>query len=122
MFCLDSYFRYYLGRTPVIVVADPDMLRQLLVKDFSNFPNRNVRKLYKAKMQHVCLFLIVTQELLRGYYRLFCLCSLISLQKFVFAKKPVSDCLLQLRNEQWKRVRSVLTPSFSAAKMKEVRK
>uniref|UniRef100_A0A3P8NUU5 Thromboxane-A synthase n=1 Tax=Astatotilapia calliptera TaxID=8154 RepID=A0A3P8NUU5_ASTCA len=71
---------YYLGRTPVIVVADPDMLRQLLVKDFSNFPNRNVRKLYK----------------------------------------PVSDCLLQLRNEQWKRVRSVLTPSFSAAKMKEM--
>uniref|UniRef100_A0A3Q2VVJ2 Thromboxane-A synthase n=1 Tax=Haplochromis burtoni TaxID=8153 RepID=A0A3Q2VVJ2_HAPBU len=72
---------YYLGRTPVIVVADPDMLRQLLVKDFSNFPNRN---------------------------------------KFVFAKKPASDCLLQLRNEQWKRVRSVLTPSFSAAKMKEM--
>ncbi|XP_063337301.1 thromboxane-A synthase-like isoform X2 [Pelmatolapia mariae] len=71
---------YYLGRTPVIVVADPDMLRQVLVKDFSNFPNRNVRKLYK----------------------------------------PVTDCLLQLRNEQWKRVRSVLTPSFSASKMKEM--
>uniref|UniRef100_A0A669EMD9 Uncharacterized protein n=1 Tax=Oreochromis niloticus TaxID=8128 RepID=A0A669EMD9_ORENI len=41
---------YYLGQTPVIVVADPDMLRQVLVKDFSNFPNRNVRKLYKEKM------------------------------------------------------------------------
>ncbi|KAL4006046.1 hypothetical protein ACER0C_005759 [Sarotherodon galilaeus] len=74
-------FVYYLGQTPVIVVADPDILRQVLVKDFSNFPNRNT---------------------------------------FVFAKKPVSDCLLQLRNEQWKRVRSVLTPSFSASKMKEV--
>ncbi|CAI5664813.1 unnamed protein product [Oreochromis niloticus] len=72
---------YYLGQTPVIVVADPDMLRQVLVKDFSNFPNRNT---------------------------------------FVFAKKPVSDCLLQLRNEQFKRVRSVLTPSFSASKMKEM--
>lgn len=33
----------------------------------------------------------------------------------------MSDCLLALRNEQWKRVRSILTPAFSAAKMKEVR-
>lgn len=33
----------------------------------------------------------------------------------------MSDCLLMLRNERWKRVRSILTPSFSAAKMKEVR-
>uniref|UniRef100_A0A669ENH7 Thromboxane-A synthase n=1 Tax=Oreochromis niloticus TaxID=8128 RepID=A0A669ENH7_ORENI len=72
---------YYLGRTPVVVVADPEMLRQVMVKDFSSFPNRRT---------------------------------------FVFAKKPVSDCLLQLKNERWKRVRSVLTPSFSAAKMKEM--
>uniref|UniRef100_A0A3Q4HHL2 Thromboxane-A synthase n=1 Tax=Neolamprologus brichardi TaxID=32507 RepID=A0A3Q4HHL2_NEOBR len=76
-----AYFRYYLGRTPVVVVADPDMLRQVMVKDFSSFPNRN---------------------------------------RFALVKKPISDCLLQLRNEQWKRVRSVLTPSFSAAKMKEM--
>ncbi|XP_076741697.1 thromboxane-A synthase-like [Maylandia zebra] len=72
---------YYLGRRPVVVVADPDMLRQVLVKDFSSFPNR---------------------------------------RRFMFAKKPISDCLLQLKNERWKRVRSVLTPSFSAAKMKEM--
>lgn len=30
------------------------------------------------------------------------------------------DCLLALRNEHWKRVRSILTPSFSAAKIKEM--
>uniref|UniRef100_A0A8C8MIV7 Thromboxane-A synthase n=1 Tax=Oncorhynchus tshawytscha TaxID=74940 RepID=A0A8C8MIV7_ONCTS len=66
---------YYLGRRPVVVVADPDMLRQIMVKDFSTFPNR----------------------------------------------MPMSDCLLMLRNEHWKRVRSILTPSFSAAKMKEAR-
>lgn len=33
----------------------------------------------------------------------------------------MSDCLLFLRDDTWKRVRSILTPSFSAAKMKEVR-
>uniref|UniRef100_A0A8D3D5Y8 Thromboxane-A synthase n=1 Tax=Scophthalmus maximus TaxID=52904 RepID=A0A8D3D5Y8_SCOMX len=65
---------YYLGRRPVVVIADPDMLRQLLVRDFSSFQNR----------------------------------------------MPMTDCLLMLRNERWKRVRSILTPSFSAAKMKEM--
>ncbi|XP_070827573.1 thromboxane-A synthase [Chaetodon trifascialis] len=72
---------YYLGRRPVIVIADPDMLRQVMVKDFSRFPNRMTVR---------------------------------------FATKPMTDCLLMLRNERWKRVRSILTPSFSAAKMKEM--
>ncbi|KAM9854475.1 thromboxane-A synthase [Aulostomus maculatus] len=72
---------YYLGRKPVVVVADPDMLRQVMVREFSSFPNR---------------------------------------MTFRFATKPMSDCLLLLRNERWKRVRSILTPSFSAAKMKEM--
>ncbi|KAM6946134.1 thromboxane-A synthase [Aplochiton taeniatus] len=72
---------YYLGRRPVVVVADPDMLRQVMVKEFNSFPNRmTIRS----------------------------------------ATKPMSDCLLMLRNEHWKRVRSILTPSFSAAKMKEM--
>lgn len=34
----------------------------------------------------------------------------------------MTDCLLFLRDDTWKRVRSILTPSFSAAKMKEVRR
>uniref|UniRef100_A0A667YWN1 Thromboxane-A synthase n=1 Tax=Myripristis murdjan TaxID=586833 RepID=A0A667YWN1_9TELE len=72
---------YYLGRRPVVVVADPDMLRQVMVKEFSTFPNRMTIR---------------------------------------FSTKPMTDCLLLLRDERWKRVRSILTPSFSAAKMKEM--
>nr|QQL94725.1 thromboxane a synthase 1 [Lateolabrax maculatus] len=72
---------YYLGRRPVVVVADPDMLRQVMVRDFSSFTNRMTIR---------------------------------------FATKPMTDCLLMLRNERWKRVRSILTPSFSAAKLKEM--
>uniref|UniRef100_A0A8C9YV96 Thromboxane-A synthase n=1 Tax=Sander lucioperca TaxID=283035 RepID=A0A8C9YV96_SANLU len=72
---------YYLGRRPVVVIADPDMLRQVMVRDFSSFPNRMTIR---------------------------------------FATKPMTDCLLMLRNERWKRVRSILTPSFSSAKMKEM--
>lgn len=72
---------YYLGRRPIVVIADPDMLRQVMVKDFSSFPNRMTLR---------------------------------------FATKPMADCLLALKNEHWKRVRSILTPSFSAAKIKEM--
>nr|XP_046249221.1 thromboxane-A synthase [Scatophagus argus] len=72
---------YYVGRRPVVVVADPDMLRQVMVRDFNSFPNRMTLR---------------------------------------FATKPTTDCLLMLRNERWKRVRSILTPAFSAAKMKEM--
>ncbi|XP_066540921.1 thromboxane-A synthase isoform X2 [Hoplias malabaricus] len=72
---------YYLGRRPFIVVADPDFLRQVMVKEFPKFPNRmNIR----------------------------------------LATKPMTESLLLLRDERWKRVRSILTPSFSAAKMKEM--
>ena len=34
--------RYYLGRRAVVVVADPDMLREIMVKQFTSFPNRMV--------------------------------------------------------------------------------
>lgn len=37
-----SPFKYYLGRRPNIVIADPKMLRKIMVKDFSSFPNRMV--------------------------------------------------------------------------------
>uniref|UniRef100_A0A672FFS2 Thromboxane-A synthase n=1 Tax=Salarias fasciatus TaxID=181472 RepID=A0A672FFS2_SALFA len=72
---------YYLAQRPVVVVADPDMLRQIMVRDFSSFPNRMTAR---------------------------------------FPTKPMADCLLLLKNERWKRVRSILTPTFSSAKMKEM--
>ncbi|XP_029910105.1 thromboxane-A synthase-like [Myripristis murdjan] len=72
---------YYLGRMPVVVVADPDILRQVTIKEFSTFPNR---------------------------------------QYVINHTKPVSDGLQLLRDEHWKRVRGILTPSFSGAKLKEM--
>ena len=42
-----NYFHKYgrvhtmcFGRTPIIVVSDPEIVKQILVKDFSKFPNR----------------------------------------------------------------------------------
>lgn len=118
------YFRYYLARRPVVVVADPDMLRQIMVRDFSSFPNRMVRTFTSAGKCKPCINTWFQNKLWWvNHDRYLCLYSplLHSVQTIRFATKPMSDCLLMLRNERWKRVRSILTPSFSAAKMKEVR-
>lgn len=72
---------YYMGRRPMVLLSDPEAVKQVLQKDFPNFTNR---------------------------------------MKLNLVTKPMSDSLLCLRDEQWKRVRSVLTPSFSAARMKEM--
>ena len=47
-------FRIHIGREPAIVVADVDILRQILVKDFGNFTNRS--QLYLRGILHYSLF------------------------------------------------------------------
>ena len=37
------FVRYYIGRRPIVVLADPDIIRLVTVKGFSTFPNRLVR-------------------------------------------------------------------------------
>ncbi|XP_072340366.1 thromboxane-A synthase isoform X3 [Scyliorhinus torazame] len=76
-----SLFHYYFGRRATMLIAEPEMLKQILVKDFSNFVNR---------------------------------------MKVVFSSKPLIDSLLFLQDADWKNVRSVLTPTFSSAKMREM--
>ncbi|CAH2276505.1 thromboxane-A synthase [Pelobates cultripes] len=70
-----------MGRRPIVLLSEPEAIKQVLQKDFSNFTNR---------------------------------------MKLNLVTKPMSDSLLCLRDEKWKRVRSVLTPSFSAVRMKEM--
>ena len=74
-------FSISLGRTPSIVVADPEILKHIMVKDFPNFNNR-----------HIPVALTNT------------------FKKSVFAS----------RDEQWKRIRNTLTPTFTAGKMKQM--
>ncbi|XP_018424921.1 PREDICTED: thromboxane-A synthase isoform X2 [Nanorana parkeri] len=70
-----------MGRRPMVLLSDPEAIKQILQKDFASFTNR---------------------------------------MKLNLATKPMSDSLLCLRDERWKRVRSILTPSFSASRMKEM--
>ncbi|XP_071785224.1 cytochrome P450 3A24-like [Asterias amurensis] len=66
-------------RRPVLIISDAHILKNVLVKNFSNFYNRRI---------------------------------------FPINPKPLSRGLTMLENEEWKDVRNVVTPSFSASKMR----
>ena len=74
-------YKMYLGRSPMITVADPEMLKHILVKDFDKFRNR--------------------PDAMR-------------------ANSPMDKGLFDARDEAWKKIRSILTPTFSALKLKEL--
>ncbi|XP_027044514.1 cytochrome P450 3A24-like [Pocillopora damicornis] len=82
---LSEYVRKYgkvfavsLGMKPSLVVADPEMLKTIMVKEFSVFHNR----------------MLPTPP------------------------PPMNSAVFSARDETWKRIRNILTPSFSARKMK----
>ncbi|XP_076416756.1 LOW QUALITY PROTEIN: cytochrome P450 3A13-like [Peromyscus maniculatus bairdii] len=71
----------YNGLVPVLVITEPDMIKNVLVKEFySNFTNRQ------------------------------------SLGPAGFMKKGI----IRSKNEEWKRIRSLLTPTFSSGKLKDM--
>ena len=72
-------FSLRLGSKLSVVVADPDIVKQILVKDFWNFRNHFGQPVIVAAMGKSVFF---------------------------------------ARDEAWKRIRTTLTPSFSAKKMK----
>ena len=69
------------GRTPVIVVSDPEIVKQIMVKDFWKFPNRPL---------------------------------------FIKPNPPLNSGLFLARDGTWKRIRTTLTPTFTANKLKQI--
>ena len=70
-------FGMYFGLRPVILVADPVLLKDILIKDFGKWTNRGP---------------IPNQ----------------------------TDMLVVMKNEKWKNVRNLMSPAFSAAKLKSM--
>ena len=74
-------FAICIGRKPSLVVSDPEILKQIMIKNFANFRNR----FFPTRPQ-----------------------------------PPLSRSVFAAENDDWKRVRTILTPTFSAAKMKQM--
>lgn len=77
----EKIYSVCLGRVPTIVVAEPEALKKILVKEFWSFRNRSVS---------------------------------------MKPPPPLNCGLLAARDEQWKRIRSILSPSYTTGKMKQM--
>ena len=73
---------HYLGKTPILNISDPELIKQVLVKDFHLFPDRS---------------------------------------KFARSSDEImSRNMVQLTGDDWKRVRSIVSPTFTSGKMKKM--
>ena len=73
--------KMYIGRNPALVVVDPEMIKQIFVKEFDKFPNR---------------------------------------PRFIEPRPPFNSGLFLAKDADWKRIRTTLTPTFTALKLKQI--
>ncbi|CAK8684861.1 unnamed protein product [Clavelina lepadiformis] len=74
-------FGLYFWLSPVLIIGDPEILKQIFIKEFSTFPDRQ--------------------------------------KQFIKVNgKEMNTSLLSTTGDQWKRIRSTLTPTFSSSKLK----
>jgi len=71
----------FLGKIPNLVIADPEMLKDIFVKEFDSFRDRPL---------------------------------------ILKPPEPLASMLTRAQGDKWKRIRSTLTPAFSALKMKQM--
>ncbi|XP_067037448.1 cytochrome P450 3A8-like [Acropora muricata] len=74
-------FGIYFFREPFLMVADPEMIKEILVKEFPKFHDRKT---------------------------------------LADIPKPYDRMLTVVRGQKWKDIRSILTPTFSASKIKQM--
>ncbi|GIY50882.1 cytochrome P450 3A29, partial [Caerostris extrusa] len=92
--CIEDWLEKYgkvMGTTPVILIADVDLLKRIQVSDFHKFINR--ANLFRGGPDR-------------------------SKNKKVKRVEGFTQHLVALRDKRWKEIRSIITPSFTASKMK----
>ena len=96
---MNGFFRTYILGYNDLTVSDIGMLRQIFVKDFPHFINRLV--IDKKKPYHIF--------------------KVLPIQKLANPETSLmANLLTVLEDEQWKNVRSAITPAFTTGKIKNV--
>ncbi|GAB1290354.1 Cytochrome P450 3A25 [Apodemus speciosus] len=107
----------YEGMTPVLVITEPDMIKKVLVKEcYSIFTNRLVTGICDSYPEGTdgwkCEQSDCREEQNPGVQTNY----LPPLGPAGIMKKSVLRC----ENEEWKRIRSLLSPTFTSGKLKEM--
>ena len=95
------------GTEPMLMTTDTDLIRSIYVKDFDHFVNRRVNP----------------QLTLYSEYLTFKADSVfipISSKDFALKDKYSRKFVSLIRNQEWKDVRSAVTPAFTTGKIKTV--
>lgn len=114
-FCFVFFFSsIFDGRQPVLCITDPAMIKTVLIKEcYSLFTNRRVCTTTNT-FSHSSWSLSINWTLVNN-------CFVTLLQNFRL-NGQLYDAVSIAEDEQWKRIRSVLSPSFTSGRLKEVRK
>lgn len=73
-------YGYFVGSMPSYVVADLDIIKEILIKEFASFSNRSI----------------------------------------IFRTPGLEGSLANLRDAEWKRIRNILNPTYTTAKMRHM--
>lgn len=106
-------FSIFDGRQAVLCITDPAMIKTVLIKEcYSLFTNRRV-----------CTYtLLITVWLLLICFSstLVLICIFLNLLQNFRLNGQLYDAVSIAEDDQWKRIRSVLSPSFTSGRLKEV--
>lgn len=107
---------YFFGLFPVVLVADTELLKRVLLKDFHNFADRSVGLSMEIEPCR-----LTTKQKQEEHFGLNFM-GLFSDQDIVNGAEmgDFDEALLVLKGQRWKEVRSTLTPSFTSKKLKQV--
>lgn len=107
--------RLYDGRQPLLCVMDTAMIKTILIKEcYSVFTNRRVRNKYIWGNR---VSVLVSEHSLK---KTTSVCVCVCLVQDLGLNGPLRDAVSVTEDEQWKRIRGILSPSFTSGRLKEV--
>ena len=118
------FSRLYDFRLPSLVIHDPELMKCVFVKNSQDFPTRRVSFLTIDKTNDLQLMMNSSLHQLKTHKKLFqkvnCLKSLHFNFQIFKSDELLNSMLSNTEGEQWRVLRTVISPTFSTGKLKLV--